>query len=445
MTSRSQTHRSTFVLCNLGVCSLALVLGCARVATSAEGSGGRSGSGNSSGTGNVTGTGNRGAGGGGVIPDSGVGDGPCQQRPYSFKPKIPNVLVFVDGSGSMFDITTGLPNGRWGALRSALLPVIMDLQSEVNFGLAIFSGIIAENLCPLFQTVPIAPNNYANILASYPAGRLRPQSVALETPLSQSLVMIPPLFAAAPKTGPSYILFATDGEPDFCDNDNAVCPVDAAVAGIQQLFVQNNITTYVMGLSSDINASTCPDALKAFAAAGQNQPIANPCGVHVPSQECTGRKIWSDLRTSLGRTADTSLASYVAGGSTTKVFQPNISDQQSLTDTLAAAFSGVKSCLFDLNNADGSGNPIKVDTTLLNKVQILVCPEADPGTGLCPAGAMSVPLDNTNGWRVNCVPAGAPNCTPTQLEFLGTACTNWRLPDNNHIDFNFPCGVIVPG
>jgi len=200
-----------------------------------------------------------------------------------------------------------------------------------------------------------------------------------------------------------------------------------------------------MGLSSDINASTCPDALKAFAAAGQNQPIANPCGVHVPAQECAGRPVWAALRTSLGRTANTSLADYVAGGNTTKVFQPNIADQQSLTDTLAAAFSGVKSCLFDLNNPDGTGKPIKVDTTLLNKAQILVCPKADPATGFCPSSTMPVPLDNTNGWKVNCVPAGDPSCTPTQLELTGSSCDNWRLPDNNHIDFDFPCGVIVPG
>ena len=114
-------------------------------------------------------------------------------------------------------------------------------------------------------------------------------------------------------------------------------------------------------------------------------------------------------------------------------------------DTLAAAFSGVKSCLFDLNNPDGTGKPIKVDTTLLNKAQILVCPKADPATGFCPSSTMPVPLDNTNGWKVNCVPAGDPSCTPTQLELTGSSCDNWRLPDNNHIDFDFPCGVIVPG
>ena len=268
-----------------GLCLPALLLalgsplGCAKVTAGADGSGGNGGR-SSSQAGN-TGTGNRsGNGGSGVRPDSGVnGDGAsCQQADYSFVPKIPNVLVFVDGSGSMFDVATGLPNGRWGALRDALLPVIMGLQDQVNFGLAIFSGVMPSE-CPIFQTVPIAASNYNAIMAAYPAGRLRPAQVALETPLSQSLPLIPPLFAAAPKTGPSYILFATDGEPDFCDNDNVVCPVDASIAGIKELSAQG-ITTIVMGLASNLISGTCPGVLEGYANAGAGLAIANPCGTH---------------------------------------------------------------------------------------------------------------------------------------------------------------------
>jgi hypothetical protein len=373
-----------------------------------------------------------------VTPDSGVnGDGPCQQAPYTFVPKTPNVFVLVDGSGSMFDVTGALPNGRWGALRSALLPVIQTLQAQVNFGLGVFSGVIAENLCPLFQTVPMATNNYDKIVAMYPAARLRPQSVPLETPLSESLPMIPPLFAAAPKTGASYILFATDGEPDFCDNDNAVCPVDAAVAQIKQLFTDNGITTYVMGLSSDINAGTCPGVLTAFAAAGQNQPIANPCGMHVPSQECGGKPIWAGLRTTLGRTAQTSLVDYAPTGSTTKVFEPNVADQASLTDTLAAAFSGVKACTFDLDLAG-----IKVDTTQLGKAHIYFCTSITNDVCNDPT---EIPLDGAQGWRINCVPTGDPACKNTQLELTGQSCVDWRKPDNDNIKFDFPCGFVIPG
>jgi len=346
-------------------------------------------------------------------------------------PKIPNVLVFVDGSGSMFDVAADLPSGRWGALRTALLPVIMGLQDQVNFGLAIFSGVMgSNNTCDfIFPTVPMRPSNYSAIMAAYPAGRLRDPSIALETPLSPALTMLPPMFAAAPKTGPSYVLFATDGEPDFCNNGNVVCPVDAAVAGIKQLSAQG-ITTIVMGLTSNIVSGTCPGVLEGYANAGAGLAIANPCGTHVASGECQGEQGWKDVATQLGRPITAPLADYVATGGGAKVYSPNVADQSSLTNTLASLFSGVKSCTFDLGNINGSS--IRVDTSQLNKAEVKI-------------ENTVVPLDNANGWRINCVPAGDPACKPSQLELTGSECARWRMPMVKNIAFNFPCEIIVPG
>jgi hypothetical protein len=422
------TPRFTLGLCAPALLTLPLLFGCAKV-TEAGGSGGNGGHGANVGSAGNTGGGNHGTGGGGVTPDSGVnGDGAaCQQAAYSFVPKIPNVLVFVDGSGSMFDVGTGLPNGRWGALRTALLPVIMNLQDQVNFGLAIFSGVIATNECPIFQTVPITASNYNAIMTAYPAGRLRPQAVNLETPLSESLPLIPPLFAAAPKTGASYVLFATDGEPDFCDNGNVVCPIDAGIAGIKKLSDQG-ITTIVMGLTSNIVSSTCPDVLQGYANAGAGLPISNPCPGHTIPDECRGVAPWAALAT--GRAANQALVDYVPAAGAAKVYSPAVTDQQMLTDTLASLFSGVKSCSFDLGNINGSA--IRVDTTQLNKAQVLIENNV-------------VPLDNTNGWKINCVPAGDPSCKNSQLELVGSACATWRGPNTKNINFNFPCDIIVPG
>ena len=418
----------------LGLCAPALLtlaafsFGCAKVTAGADGSGGNGG--RNSSLGGNTGGGNRGVGGRGLDPDSGVnGDGSaCQQADYKFVPKIPNVLVFVDGSGSMFDVAADLPNGRWGALRTALLPVIMNLQDQVNFGLAIFSGVMPTE-CPIFQTVAIGPSNYNAIMAAYPGGRLRPAAVALETPLSQSLPLIPPLFAAAPKTGPSYILFATDGEPDFCNNGNVVCPVDAAIAGIKDLSAQG-ITTIVMGLTSNLISGTCPQVLEGYANAGAGVAIANPCPGHISSQECSGEQGWKDVAARLSRPITAPLVDYAATGGGAKVYSPNVADQTSLTNTLASLFSGVKSCTFDLGNLNGSA--IRVDTSQLNKAQVLI-------------ENVTVPLNDGNGWRINCVPAGDPACKPSQLELTGSACTGWRMPNVQNITFNFPCEIIVPG
>ena len=73
-----------------------------------------------------------------------------------------------------------------------------------------------------------------------------------------------------------------------------------------------------------------------------------------------------------------------------------------------------------------------LNTSLLSEAQILI--ETTP-----------VPLDPNNGWRVNCVPTGDPNCKPTQIELTGTACASWHLATNKNITFDFPCDVIVPG
>jgi hypothetical protein len=336
----------------------------------------------------------------------------------------------------MFQTSGSLPNGAWGALRTAVLPVISDLQltpdgqPQIDFGLGVFTGV-APTMCPIFKTVPIAPSNYDMISAQYPNGPL--STMKLETPVTQVLPMLPPLFSGAPGNGGNYVLFVTDGEPDFCDDNNTVCPVDAVVAEIKQLYAQG-ITTYVIGLSSSFNTSTCPDVLQAYANAGVNQPIANPCGTHNIYNECfnNGTSPWAMVAARMNRTTGQALVDYVPSGGTAQVFKPDVTDQTALTNTLAGLFSGVKSCTFDLNSIDPKKPPIRVNTSALAGARILV-------------ETMVVPLDDTNGWKVNCVPAGDPNCKPTQIELTGTACTNWRLPKNKNITFDFPCDVIVPG
>src|SRR5260221_8260657 len=71
-----------------------------------------SGTGN---TGNIN-TGNT----GGADADAG-----CQHREYNFVPKIPNVFVLVDRSGSMFD------SMAWDPLKAGVLAVVMQLQDKI--------------------------------------------------------------------------------------------------------------------------------------------------------------------------------------------------------------------------------------------------------------------------------------------------------------------------
>ena len=85
------------------------------------------------------------------------------------------------------------------------------------------------------------------------------------------------------------------------------------------------------------------------------------------------------------------------------------------------ALSGVKSCSFDLS--DVGGKSIKVDTSKLSSAKVMI-----QGT--------AVPLDPTNGWNVD-------PTTPSTLVLNGTACKTWQHPDNNDINFAFPCSTII--
>jgi hypothetical protein len=369
----------------------------------------------------------------------------------AFKPKIPNVLVLLDGSGSMFDTYMGTT--RWDALKKAVLPIITSLETQVNFGLATFSGLM-PNMCPIFKSVPIAPMNATAITNAYPTKMtLDPSNGSmgsLQTPLTMAMPMIPPLFAAAKGDGSNYILFVTDGEPDFCDNGNVTCPVDGVIAGIQNLAANKNITTYVIGLAAEITKSTCPGILQGYANAGQNLGIANPCPNHNIASECSGVAPWRTLATAAARPAGSPLADYVdlpagsggaggmgaggadgAGGAPVKVagkakvYEPNVADQASLTSTLAALFNGVKSCTFDLGNLNGQS--IKVDLKQLAMAHVCL-------GKTCMGGTSELPQDATNGWSM---------ASATQLTLNGTACDKWRMPNNNDISFDFPCNSII--
>jgi hypothetical protein len=112
------------------------------------------------------------------------------------------------------------------------------------------------------------------------------------------------------------------------------------------------------------------------------------------------------------------LATYAAASGGAKVFTPDATNKDALRDEIAKVLSGVKSCTFDI------GGDIKVIQTLLDEAHVYV-----QGT--------EVPLDpaGMNGWHMP---------TPSQIELVGDACNNWRMPENTKIDWDFPCKILVP-
>jgi len=171
---------------------------------------------------------------------------------------VPRVILVLDGSCSMTTpypangarsatMCNDSPGTRWAALRSALLDpntgVVTRLQGVVDFGLAIFG---TQPQCPITGT-PIDParNNLPAIDAAFgnaPPGMFTPAGLALDWVFDN---MIAP---AAPDSdmGPQIVLFATDGEPNSCDNPapNYQPSVDAVTKGKGL-----NVRTYVVSLA----------------------------------------------------------------------------------------------------------------------------------------------------------------------------------------------------
>ncbi len=375
-----------------------------------------------------------------------VGDGVaqpgCQQAERKFDPKIPTVFMLVDRSGTMFDVIGADNLTPWTALRGGALQVMSDLQSSVRFGFGAFVGDeLAAQACTFdFQSVIPALDNYNAIATLYePLGR--PTNGELkETPALPALTAAANQLRADPQDGDKYILFVTDGEPDYCDNGPTACPADSVIALLQRLAATEDasgqpqipVKTLVLGLTSPMGTIR-PEVLQGFANAGAGLPVAplavNPGQPYSPDDlyyNCNMRSGWTADIAAAGKTValGQSVATYAADSTlagAAPVYRPDPTDQVALIEEIRVALAGVKSCTFDLAD-DG----VKVDLSredLGERARVIV-------------NGAPVALDATNGWRM---------LTETTVQLEGTACNDWRNPTiETTISFDFPCEIFVP-
>jgi hypothetical protein len=143
----------------------------------------------------------------------------------------PRVVLVLDGSCSMSTdypangkqsatSCTNNPNGRWAALRKALVDpqsgVVPKLQRVVEFGVAVFG---TQRACP-YPTDPVRPalDNLAMIEAKMPAvqpGMFTPTGPALDWVYDNLIEATGP----DDRNGPQVVILATDGEPNSCGNN----------------------------------------------------------------------------------------------------------------------------------------------------------------------------------------------------------------------------------
>ena len=235
--------------------------------------------------------------------------------------------------------------------------------------------------------------------------------------------------------GNKYILLVTDGEPDYCGDGQPFCPPDSVICRLQPL-KPTGITTIVFGCQPHV-PDLAPRTLDAFATAGAGEPTLAPL-----RQKHQARRVLRSVletgaairqRTGVGRRTSSrsqptpparpieplqgsDVGTYCTTTGPTEPYRPDPTNQQALITQLARALSGVKSCVFDLT-------PVEVNHTSLSEASVQI-------------EGKTVPLDaaKANGWNMN---------TDLQLELFGSACTIWRAPNTDTIDFGFPCDIIV--
>jgi hypothetical protein len=431
---------------------LVAALGCqAGVKSTPAGTGGGGGSG-LLGTAGTTGT----AGGsGGSVPGFGgfgggnTPDGGCMQRDYTFEPKIPTVYLLVDRSGSMFHCLTGdtgsavcaqPANTAWSNLKEAVRSVVGTLDAEVRFGFATIwgtdptqGGMCPSTMNPPMTTDNVAPalNNAAAIMTKYDSLAFPPnstqQGVKFESPTSESIAVVSGVLRNDTTPGDKFIIFITDGQPDYCDDSNGLCAPDSVVAQLQAAKTAG-VSTVVLGLQTSL-FDLGTGILQAYANAGAGEATVAPLRAGLDTfafyDQCNGVTGWHNDLVALAKpnARGTTLGTYSATAGMTRPYMPSAADQTMLVTQLSAALSGVKSCVFDLSDPT-TGQVIRVNRNKLDKASVAI-----EGT--------KVLLDptNTNGWNM---------ISDTQLQLFGKACDDWRNPNAKNIAFDFPCETLNP-
>ena len=411
--------------------------------TTGSGGAGTTGHAGTTGTGvaGTTGTGAAGTTGSGV--DASVSDAACQSASYTFAPLIPTVYLLVDRSGSMFHCLTGatgdvicadMTNTSWYNLKTAIESVLPQLDSQVRFGFTTVFGAnpASGGMCPSLQgmltnNVSPALNNAGTIKTLYDSLPFPPnstqQGVKFESPASESLGVVAKTLAADVNAGGKYIIFITDGQPDYCDDSNSLCAPDSVVWQLQNAYTAG-IHTIVMGVQTSL-FDLAPGVLQSWANAGAGEatlaPVKTGGSANDFYDECNSVAGWAADLTASGKpnARGTTLGTYSTTMGATMPYTPSASNQSQLVSQLSTALSGVKTCTFDLS--DVNGKSLKVDLTKLAQANIKI-----QGT--------TVPQDATNGWSMS---------SSSELVLNGTACTTWRMPNNNNIDFAFPCSTII--
>lgn len=368
--------------------------------------------------GSGTGTGSTHGSGGGINLGDGDGggstNGGCNEFQVNFGQEIPNVVILVDRSGSMWELKVpGTNTSFWDALKPAVLSVVESFQDEVKFSLSAYSspenaGPVRGPTCPVYvESDPPALNNLASIQAAYDSASVADAN-ANETPTIYAIedAMLA-LEALGPDSGPKHILLVTDGQPDYCDSAREACAVYEAIGVLQKAY-SRGIPTTVVGLVND-NAALAAN-LQLFANAGAGAPV------NAPQIEQDGNNEWHCWQPLYGTTMAAHPPTFSAAGENATVHIPE-RDTSSLEAALATIIKGVKSCAYQLEGQ------VKIDPD-----------SAHLGKIFLQMGEEEVEVPFESGWTLE---------GESTVKLLDGACTDLKSVETTGIRFDFPCDVFV--
>jgi hypothetical protein len=173
-------------------------------------------------------------------------------RTYTSLPA--TVLLLIDQSQSMF---TPFGDGtRWSVLRQAIVDpeqgLLSSLDASTKLGLMIYTGQGGFNNplgCPLITHVAAEFGNVDQVRSVYLA--TGPRRLG-DTPTGESIDQAALALGAIAAAGPKYILLATDGEPDTCQQPKPSEGMPQALEAAQRAFAQG-LRMYTLGVSDGID------------------------------------------------------------------------------------------------------------------------------------------------------------------------------------------------
>lgn len=355
------------------------------------------------------GSGNTSGGGSSLVGDNGINFGDtaaervgCSQIEFGFEAQTPTALIVVDRSSSQWD---NEPNHSWEPMKAGILNVVDNVQEDIRVGMVTYTGQnggACPDLYPPMASISFDKNNLTRIQTDINA--VDEPNYKGETPTAATLQQALPVLLADPSPGDKVMLLVTDGDPDFCNDPDRICAMDAVIGAVQDAFRQGVATT-VFGLRRQ---ELSEQHLRDVANAGAGLPVALPQGINSEMQ----------LRERCRNNPAGSLpGTYAAQGGNAQYFQANGTDTSALGEALNAVIYGIRSCVFDLAGA------AEINPGLASLARITM----DDGAPLV--------FNDPNGWTLR---------NATQVELLGAACQQLKLPTTGNIEFDFPCDSLIP-